>query len=143
MWQRLGTRSIEDLADLPPIDDPECRATLDVLTSLPAPARFTDQNLSRLVAGRMADLSLEHGNSDASCLAYVWVGQLLTVFGEFQAGFRFGRLGLRSGRMNAAWTASGPACTSFSCIRQSLEQSPATGVEWLRRAFEPASKPAI
>jgi PAS domain S-box-containing protein len=94
MWRKVGTRSIEDLADLPPIEDRVCRATLDVLTSLQAPARFTDQNLPRLLAGRMANLSLDHGNSDASSLGYVWVGQLLTRFGEFEAGYRFGRLGL-------------------------------------------------
>jgi predicted ATPase len=112
MWRQLGTRSIEDLADLPPIDDPVCRATLDVLTSLQAPARFTDQNLPRLVAGRMVNLSLNHGNSDASSLGYVWVGQLLTRFGEFDVGYRFGRLGLNL----------------VPCVRafdQSLEQSAA------------------
>jgi len=43
----------------------------------------------------MAALSLEHGNSDGSCLAYVWLGGILgTYFGDYQTGFRFGRLGL-------------------------------------------------
>jgi predicted ATPase len=97
MWRKLGTRSIEDLADLPPIEDPVCRATLDVLTSLQAPARFTDQNLPRLLAGRMANLSLDHGNSDASSLGYVWVGQLLTRFGEFEAGLSLRQAGPQSG----------------------------------------------
>ena len=49
----------------------------------------------RLVVVRMAILSLEHGNSDGSCLAYVWLGGVLgTYFGDYQAGFRFGRLAL-------------------------------------------------
>jgi PAS domain S-box-containing protein len=95
LWQRLGSGSIEGLLDLPLMNDPERRATMDVLTVLTSPALFTDLNLFRLAVGRMAALSLEHGNSDGSCLAYVWLGGILgTYFGDYQTGFRFGRLGL-------------------------------------------------
>ena len=75
--------------------DPVARATIDVLTSLVTPALFTDENLRCLVIGRMGDLSLEHGNSDASCYAYTAVGNVLAlIFGDYQAGFRFAQLGL-------------------------------------------------
>src|SRR5712672_1221390 len=95
LWQRLGSGSIEALLDLPRMSDPDRCATMDVLTVLTSPALFTDLNLFRLVVGRMAALSLEHGNSDGSCLAYVWLGGILgTYFGDYQTGFRFGRLGL-------------------------------------------------
>src|ERR1700716_272506 len=95
LWQRLGSGSIEALLDLPLMSDPDRCATMDVLTVLTSPALFTDLNLFRLVVGRMAALSLEHGNSDGSCLAYVWLGGVLgTYFGDYQTGFRFGRLGL-------------------------------------------------
>ena len=68
---------------------------MDVLTTLVPPALFTDENLLCLVICRMANLSLEHGNSDASCFAYVWLGMILGPhFGDYQAGFRFGQLGL-------------------------------------------------
>ena len=77
LWQRLGSGSIEGLLDLPLMTDPDRRATMDVLTVLTSPALFTDLNLFRLVVGRMASLSLEHGNSDGSCLAYVWLGGVL------------------------------------------------------------------
>jgi PAS domain S-box-containing protein len=95
IWQLLGSRSIEALLDLPLMTDPDRRATMDVLTALASLALFTDDHLFRLVIGRMAALSLEHGNSDGSCLAYAWLGGILgTYFGDYQAGFRFGRLGL-------------------------------------------------
>src|SRR5258707_1329054 len=95
LWQRLGSSSIEALLDLPLMSDPDRCATMDVLTVLTSPALFTDLNLFRLVVGRMAALSLEHGNSDGSCLAYVWLGGILgTHFGDYKTGFRFGRLGL-------------------------------------------------
>jgi PAS domain S-box-containing protein len=93
--QRLGSGSIESLVDLPLMTDPDRRATMDVLTMLTSPALFTEENLFRLVVCRMAALSLEHGNSDGSCLAYAWLGSVLGMyFGDYQAGFRFGRLSL-------------------------------------------------
>jgi predicted ATPase len=93
--QRLGSSSIESLVDLPLMIDPDRRATMDVLTMLTSPALFTEENLFRLVVCRMAALSLEHGNSDGSCLAYAWLGSVVGMyFGDYQAGFRFGRLGL-------------------------------------------------
>ncbi len=95
LWQRLGSGSIEALLDLPLMTDPNRRATMDVLTMLTSPALFADVNLFRLIVSRMAALSLDHGNSDGSCLAYVWVGGILgTYFGDYLTGFRFGRLGL-------------------------------------------------
>ncbi len=95
LWQRLGSGSIEAVLDLPLMTDPDRRATMDVLTMLTSPALFADVNLFRLIVSRMAVLSLEHGNSDGSCLAYVWVGGILgTYFGDYHTGFRFGRLGL-------------------------------------------------
>jgi predicted ATPase len=93
IWRQLGDRPIEALLDAPPITDPVSRATIDVLTAVVAPALFTDQNLYCVVIGRMANLSLEHGNSDASCYAYALLGSVLgPQFGDYEAGFRFGKL---------------------------------------------------
>jgi PAS domain S-box-containing protein len=95
IWQQLGNRPIEALIDLPPMTDPACRATLDVLTVVEGPAFFTDQNLRCLVVARMVNLSLEHGNSDGSCVAYVQLGWFVGPrFGDYQAAFRFGKLAL-------------------------------------------------
>jgi PAS domain S-box-containing protein len=136
MWRKLGTRSIEDLADLPAIEDPVCRATLDVLTSLQAPARFTDQNLPRLLAGRMANLSLDHGNSDATSLGYVWVGQLLTRLGEFEAGYRFGRLGLKLVDERGLDRFKARVYLVFGHSISPWNDQLRISVEWLRRAFD-------
>jgi PAS domain S-box-containing protein len=95
MWRHLGDRPIDRLLELPRMVDPVARATLAVLTSLVSPALFTDENLRCLVIGRMGNLSLEHGNDDASCYAYTAVGNVLGLFfGDYKAGFRFGELGL-------------------------------------------------
>ena len=66
---------------------------MDVLSKALPPAVFTDPNL-RCCHGRMVSLSLERGNSDPSCLAYVWLGNDAGPrFGDYKAGFRFGQLG--------------------------------------------------
>ena len=94
IWRELGSRSIEELVDLPEMTDPDCRATVDVLTSIMPPALFTDDILYCLVVCRMTNLSLEHGNSDGSCLGYVGLGAIFgQYFGDYGAGFRFGKLG--------------------------------------------------
>ncbi|WP_425497903.1 ATP-binding protein, partial [Paraburkholderia ultramafica] len=94
IWCQLGGREIEALVDLPSMSDPACLATLDVLIRTGAPAAFTDANLPSLVYCRAVSLSLQYGNGDASCHAYA---QLATVlgphFGDYETGFRFGRLG--------------------------------------------------
>jgi PAS domain S-box-containing protein len=94
IWSQLGSRAIEDLIELPLMSDPASLATLDVLTKVLPPALFTDANLLSLAICRAVNLSLERGNSDGSCVAYVWLGQVGGPhFGNYRAGFRFGRLG--------------------------------------------------
>jgi PAS domain S-box-containing protein len=95
LWRQLGDRPIEGLLDLPRMMDPVACATMDVVASLVTPALWTDENLRCLIIGRMGNLSLEHGNSDASGYAYTAVGNVLGLyFGDYKAGFRFGQLGL-------------------------------------------------
>jgi predicted ATPase/signal transduction histidine kinase/GAF domain-containing protein len=95
IWERLGNRSIESLANLPELSDPNWRATMDVLTAGLVPAYFTDGNLRDLSICRMVNISLEHGNSDASSVGYVHLGLVLgPKFGDYDAAFRFGKLAL-------------------------------------------------
>jgi predicted ATPase len=96
LWRQIGSRSIADLVELPLMTDPEGRATMDVLTAVLAPAAHTDDDLLFLVVCRIANLSLEDGNSDGSCFAYVWLGTLL--------GIRFGITGPGSASGSSAWT---------------------------------------
>ena len=94
IWRLLGDRQIEDLVDLPLTTDPDVLDALDVLTAVVSPALFVNPRLHALVICRMVRLSLEHGNSDASSYAYVWLGMLAgSHFGNYRDGFRFGKLG--------------------------------------------------
>ena len=69
-------------------------ATLDVLTALYSPAMYTNANLAALTMCRAVNLSLEGGNSDGSCFAYVMLGSIAGGFvGDYATAFRFGELG--------------------------------------------------
>ena len=89
---KLGTHAIDDLIDLPALSDPASLATLEILTKLATPAFVRDKNLLVLVSCRAVDLSLERGNCDASCFAYVWLAIASVRFGDYQTGYRLGRL---------------------------------------------------
>ncbi|MBV8407684.1 MAG: AAA family ATPase [Alphaproteobacteria bacterium] len=91
---RLGGRSIEECIDLPLMSDPDSLAILDVLIKIAPIAVFTDHNLLALAVCRVVNLSLERGNCDGSCLAYVMLGMVAGVrFADYHAGYRFGQLG--------------------------------------------------
>ena len=78
---------------MPLMTDPASLATLDVLTKVSPPAVYTDANLLSLAICRAVNLSLEHGNGDGSCVAYVMLGMIAGQrFGNYEAGFQFGRL---------------------------------------------------
>ncbi|HTD54893.1 MAG TPA: AAA family ATPase, partial [Silvibacterium sp.] len=94
IWSQLGNRQIEDLVDLPLMTNPEVLDALDVLTEVVPSAMLCDENLSSQVICRTVNLSLEHGNTDGSCLAYIWFAIIAgPCFGNYRDGFRFGRLG--------------------------------------------------
>src|SRR5260370_3029511 len=91
IWSQLGSRAVEELIELPLMSDPASLATLDVLTKVVPPALFTDANLLSLAICRAVNLSLEHGNSDGSCFAYVYLGMIAGPhFCNSKVGFRFG-----------------------------------------------------
>jgi PAS domain S-box-containing protein len=93
IWAQLGSRAIEELIDLPLMQDPESLATLDVLTALGPPTFYTDDNLHALSSCRAVNLSLERGNSDAAAAHYASVGLMAAVrFGDYDAGYRLAKM---------------------------------------------------
>lgn len=94
IWSLLGSRQIEELVGLPLITNGDVRDLLDVFTEIVTPALFVDDKFLALVICRMISISLEHGNCDGSCFAYVCFSMVAGPrFGNYEAGFRFGQLG--------------------------------------------------
>ena len=139
--RQLGGRSIEDLIDLPLMNDPEARATLNVLTEVGTSASLTDKNLISLVICRMVNISLENGNSDGSCLAYIGLGMILGPhFGDYQAGFRFGRLGYDLVEKRGLHRYQARVYMLFATIVMPWTKHIQTGQALVRRAFDTANK---
>ena len=139
-WSLLGRREIEELIDLPLMSEPESVATLDVLTKVLTPALFTDANLLSLLICRMVNLSLEHGNTDASCYAYVWLGMIAGPrFGNYKAGFRFGRLGYDLVERRGLRRFQARTYLSFGVFIIPWTKHLRTGHDLIRRAFDAAN----
>jgi PAS domain S-box-containing protein len=91
---KLDGVRIDELAERPLMTDPTSRAILNVLAKVLPSALTVDKNLMSLIVCSAADISLERGHCDSSCFAYEYLGFIAAwKFGDFEAGFRFGRLG--------------------------------------------------
>jgi PAS domain S-box-containing protein len=141
IWLQLGSRPIEELLDLPWMTNPDVLDTLEVLTEIVTPAVFFDQNLCSLVICRMVNLSLEHGNSDGSCFAYVWFGIITGPrFGNHKDGFRFGRLGYQLVESRGLKRYQARTYMSFGSLVLPWVKHALQGRDLVRRAFDTAHR---
>ncbi|MFD1557543.1 AAA family ATPase [Paraburkholderia silviterrae] len=138
---QLGDRNIEALIDLPLMEDAASLATAEVFSKLFAPALQTDANLAALMSCKAVNWSLERGNCDASCFAYVMLSRVAGPrFGDYQVGFRFGKLGyeLVEQRGLRRFEANTYLCFELFSVRWMSHVL--MGRDLLRRAFEVANR---
>src|SRR6202167_3717175 len=140
-WSLLGSRAIEELVDLPLMSDALSLATQDVLTKVVPPALFTDRNLLSLVICRMVNLSLEHGNGDGSCFAYVFLGMIAGPhFGNYEGGFQFGRLGYALVEKSSMHRYRARTYMAFGSFVMPWTRHVRMGRDLIRRAFDVATR---
>jgi PAS domain S-box-containing protein len=136
IWSLLGDRQIEDLADGPLISDPDTLDVLEVLTQLITPAVFFDHNLCAVVIFRMVNLSLEYGNSDASCFAFVWLGMIAAPrFGKYKDAIRFGQLGYDLMQKRGLKRYEARTCMCFGSVVVPSSKHARNGRDLVRHAF--------
>ncbi|HZC94534.1 MAG TPA: histidine kinase, partial [Bradyrhizobium sp.] len=141
IWSLLRGRTIEELIDLPLMEDPASFATIDVLNKLFAPATYINSNLSSLAICKAVSLSLELGNCDASCLAYVQLGKIVGPhFGDYKAGFRFGQLGYDLVERRGLKRFEASTSFRFSLYILRWMKHVRAGRDLMRRAFEMADQ---
>lgn len=137
LQSRLEGRSIAALADLPSMEDPLRQAVMEVLAAVLPPAFFSDENLACLVLCRMANLSIDHGNTSASPLAYAYLGMVVgPCFGNYPRAFELGQLGfalVERGR-HAQYRARVTMCFAYHVLpwTQEMRQT----LPLLRTAFD-------
>ena len=140
IWVQLGERPIEEMVDLPLVSDPASLATLEVLTKVAPAALFTNVNLFALASCRGVSLSLERGNSDASCALYVWLGMVAgACFGNYKAGYRFGQVGYELVERRGLRRFLARTYSSFGNQVTPWTKHIRAGRDLVRRAFEAAN----
>ena len=141
IWQQIGSRPIHALIDLPLTEDPRWQAQMNVLTALLPPTLFTDENLFSLVVARLANVSIEHGNTHGSCVAYVWLGLLLGPhFDNYPAAFEFGQLGLDLVEKRGLTRFRARVYLDFSHVVNPWRQHARSGPDLVLRALEVANE---
>jgi PAS domain S-box-containing protein len=141
IWPKLGSREIGQLIEMPLMSDASSLATLDVLTKAMPPALFTDQNLHALVTCGAVNLSLDHGNGDASSGAYVWLGVIAGPrFGNYKAGFEFGQLAYQLVEQLGFKRFQAATYMLFGNLVIPWTKHIRSGQDLVRRAFEEACK---
>jgi PAS domain S-box-containing protein len=141
IWSHPGSRTSEDLIRLPLMSDPTSRATIDLLSRLVPPTRFTDANLFCLSVCRAVNLSLQYGNCDASCYAYATLGLIAgPLFGDYMAGFRFGQGAYELVEQRGLKRFQQQVFMIFGNMVLPWVKHVRGGREMLRRAFEVANR---
>ncbi|WGD50328.1 AAA family ATPase [Bradyrhizobium sp. CB1650] len=141
IWAQLGGRQIEELIDLPLMTNPDVIDAMDVLAEVVTPAKCSNLNLLSLVACRMVNLSLEHGNSDSSCFGYVWFAIISgPCFGNYTDGFRFGRLGVALVEERGLTRYQARTYMCFANIVMPWAKHARSGRDLIHRAFDIANR---
>ncbi|MDB5864762.1 MAG: histidine kinase, partial [Betaproteobacteria bacterium] len=139
-WSRVRHQSLEEFVNLPLMSDPASLATLDVLTKLSAPANFISADLVCVILCRAANLSLERGHSDGSCVALALIGMLAAPrFGDYQAVIRLAQLGYELVERRGLKRFQAETYIYAATVMQ-WTQHPRAGRDLLREAFTVASR---
>jgi PAS domain S-box-containing protein len=141
IWSQVGSRKIGDLINLPLMTDPDILDVLDVLAEFVITATFYGEAFSSFVTCRMVNLSLQHGNSDGSCFAYVVFAIIVGPrFGNYEAGFRFGQLGYDLVEKRGLKRFQAGTCSSFGYSVLPWTKHVRAGRDLVRHSFDTANR---
>ncbi|MCF6179636.1 MAG: AAA family ATPase, partial [Geopsychrobacter sp.] len=99
----LQERPFSSLLEAAEMSDPKRIASLELLSNMVVPARYTDSTLFALIAVLNVNISLRFGLTPKSTVGYTAYGMVLnSVMGQYQQALEFGELSLQlSERFNA------------------------------------------
>jgi PAS domain S-box-containing protein len=142
IWSQLGSRKVDELLDLPLMTNPNVLYTMDVLNEIIVPAHYCDDNLPSLIICRMVNLSLEHGNSDGSCVAYLGLAMIAgPLFGNHSStALEFGQLGYDLVEQRGLKRFRARVYAVFGNIIMPWTRHVRAGRDLIRRAFDVANE---
>jgi PAS domain S-box-containing protein len=107
----LGDREISSLIDEPEMSDPEKIVSLELLSNMVVPARYTDSTLFALVTVLNVNISLRFGLTAKSTVGYTAYGMVLnSVMGRYKEALEYGELSLKLSERFGAPTQKCQAC---------------------------------
>ncbi|MFN6465803.1 MAG: AAA family ATPase [Nostoc sp. DedVER02] len=90
----LAGRSIEDLVDLPLMNDPKALVALRIMASIAPAIHQAAPYLFPIIACEEVNLSLKYGNAPLSAPGYADFGIVLNICNQLESGYEFGQLAL-------------------------------------------------
>ena len=94
-WLKADKR-IADLYQLPVNSDPEIHLQMELLGSLYASALMSYTSYQKVLTMELVNLSIQHGNTKISPIAYAWHGSTITAISEeFNLAWQFGQVAIR------------------------------------------------
>jgi len=113
----LKGRSISDLANLPPMEDPKDLAIMRILNALIAPAFIGQPALFPVIVLKMVNLTLKKGLSPISSLAFAAFGMIQGFgLGDFNSGYQFGELAVTLLKRNDSKNLKCRVLFFFACM---------------------------
>jgi histidine kinase len=92
----LRGKTIESLADLPEMSDPNIAAAHSIMTKIGSAAMYAAPDLLPVIAFRSAYLSIKYGNTVNSAFSYTGYAMILCgALGDIENGFKFGEVALK------------------------------------------------
>lgn len=115
--QQLTGRQIADLVHLPVLQDADVKICMKLLMTMWAPTYISgDMPMTMLIAARMVQLSLLHGNTEESAYGYVtYAINIGARNNDYRSAYEFGRLALAINREFNDLTARAKVNHMFSC----------------------------
>jgi PAS domain S-box-containing protein len=114
VFEILQGRRVADLLDLPRLTDPDVIAPIETLADIFPPAYYISPELTDLIVANMVMLSITHGNTGASVIAYGAFGvALIKRFNRYDDAFQFGKIAYELVERHGYISLKAQACNYF------------------------------
>jgi PAS domain S-box-containing protein len=117
VWARLDGRPVEDLVNLPPMQDNEMKAVMSVLAAMSNSAYLTDERLLGVTLCHMLTITLQYGLTEQAVLTFVLFGFFIGHhFGRYKDGMIFCELALTVVQRYGFWEYEPKAITFLELV---------------------------
>jgi diguanylate cyclase (GGDEF)-like protein/PAS domain S-box-containing protein len=138
---RLRGRSMEELFALPEMTEPQTLLRMRLLINFIPPAFISGETaLFGFIVLKKIGLTLQYGNSPESALAYIGYSMLLSGFGDTQAAFDYGRLGIRINAKFNDLQWKGATHVLYTLFCHTWSEPWGTLAEWYKGAMDASTR---